>query len=423
MVQLASPPPTDRPHPTPPFTLGLETTMSELHPRFQNAARTLGLGLLAGLAFSVSACTTAKKAEPTPNTSAASADAGRATQGTVGGYAINDANFLELGYSRDWTAFPFIGKGQRLQMIQPAGDLVLALETGSTVSAIETTNGGIRWANELTNPLTRFVGLARTGDAIQVSADNELWELAAAGGSILKRQSFGRIVNTAATPAGGSLIYGSTTGHVTAHRTDLGVERWAFLLRGAVDHKPVVVGGAGDETIVGAVAQSGAYVFLNARTGRPTGRGEIFAGIDTDPIAAQGLMIVAGRDQSLWGIGTDGEVAWRLRCDQRLSRQPATDGTTVWCQLGSEGLSAVDAKTGKVIWSNRVVEGSVIGMRGGQLLVWNGAVALLLDKDRGDIVRSFVLPQTAILQTDKFEDGNLYAVSDQGVVVRFVPRK
>jgi outer membrane protein assembly factor BamB len=134
-------------------------------------------------------------------------------------------------------------------------------------------------------------------------------------------------------------------------------------------------------------------------------------------------MIVAGRDQSLWGIGTDGEVAWRLRCDQRLNRQPATDGTTVWCQLGSEGLSAVDAKSGKVIWSNRVVEGSVIGIRAGQLLVWNGAVALLLDKDRGDIVRSFVVPQTASLQTDKFEDGNLYAVSDTGVVVRFVPRK
>jgi outer membrane protein assembly factor BamB len=308
-------------------------------------------------------------------------------------------------------------------MIQPAGDLVLALETGSTVSAIETSNGGIRWANELTNPLTRFVGLGRAGDAIQVSADNELWELAATGGSILKRQAFGRIVNTPAIVAGGSLIYGATTGHVTAHRTDLGVERWAFLLRGDVDHKPVIVGGSGDETIVAAVSQSGAYVFLSANSGRPTGRGEIFGGIDTDPIAAQGLMIVAGRDQSLWGIGTDGEVAWRLRCDQRLNRQPATDGTTVWCQLGSEGLSAVDAKSGKVIWSNRVVEGSVIGIRAGQLLVWNGAVALLLDKDRGDIVRSFVVPQTASLQTDKFEDGNLYAVSDTGVVVRFVPRK
>jgi outer membrane protein assembly factor BamB len=393
--------------------------MKELHSRFQNAARTLSLGLLAGLALSVTACATPKKAEATPAAKPTDAKA----PAPVGGYAINDANFLELGYKRDWTAFPFIGNGQRLQMIQPAGDLVLALETGSTVSAIETSNGGIRWANELTNPLTRFVGLGRAGDAIQVSADNELWELAATGGSILKRQAFGRIVNTPAIVAGGSLIYGATTGHVTAHRTDLGVERWAFLLRGAVDHKPVIVGGSGDETIVAAVSQSGAYVFLSANSGRPTGRGEIFGGIDTDPIAAQGLMIVAGRDQSLWGIGTDGEVAWRLRCDQRLNRQPATDGTTVWCQLGSEGLSAVDAKSGKVIWSNRVVEGSVIGIRAGQLLVWNGAVALLLDKDRGDIVRSFVVPQTASLQTDKFEDGNLYAVSDTGVVVRFVPRK
>src|SRR5262249_6193051 len=117
-----------------------------------------------------------------------------------------------------------------------------------------------------------------------------------------------------------------------------------------------------------------------------------------------------------------GDVAWRVRCDQPLTRQPSTDGQTVWCQLGTEGLSAVDATSGKVLWSNRVVEGTVIGIRGGNLVVWNGSVALLLDKERGDIIRSFVIPQTSMIQTDKFEDGNLYAVSDQGVVVRFVPR-
>ncbi|MBY0111760.1 MAG: PQQ-binding-like beta-propeller repeat protein [Phycisphaerales bacterium] len=392
----------------------LQTTTSARALRSLVAAA-LGTAACCGLA----ACATHKKADAP----AAEKPAPAAVSGPIGGYAISDANFLELGYKRDWTAFPFVGKGQRLQLLQPAGDIVLALETGSTVTAIETSNGAIRWANELTNPLTRFVGLARSGDSVQVSADNELWELAATSGSISKRQPFARIVNTPATTVGNVLVYGTTTGHISAHRTDMGVERWAFLLRGSIDQKPIIALGSGDDTVVGAVAQTGAFAFINAKSGRPTGRGSIFGGISTDPIAAQGLMIVAGRDQSLWGISTDGEVAWRLRCDLPLTRQPATDGTTVWCQLGTEGLSAVDAKTGKVIWSNRVVEGSVIGIRAGQLLVWNGAVALLLDKDRGDIIRSFVIPQTASLQTDKFEDGNLYAVSDKGVVVRFVPRK
>lgn len=396
--------------------------MNDSHstPLTASAIRPLLAAALAAVACcGLAACAANKKAAtPAPDKPATAT-----TPAPVGGYAINDANFLELGYKRDWTAFPFVGRGQKLQFLQPAGDLVIALETGSTVTALETSNGAIRWANELANPLTRFVGLGRSGESIQVSADNELWELAVAGGSIVKRQPYARIVNTSATNVSGLLIYGSTTGHITSHRTDQGVERWSFLLRGAIDHKPVHVAGGGDDAIVGAVAQSGAFAFINAKTGRPTGRGEIFGGIDTDPIAAQGLMIVAGRDQSLWGIGTDGEVAWRLRCDLPLRRQPSTDGETVWCQLGTEGLSAVNPKTGKVLWSNRVVEGSVIGIRAGQLLVWNGAVALLLDKDRGDIVKSFVIPQTASLQTDKFEDGNLYAVSDNGVVVRFVPRK
>ncbi|HEX8877102.1 MAG TPA: PQQ-binding-like beta-propeller repeat protein [Phycisphaerales bacterium] len=392
--------------------------MNDSSPKLPNTIRPLAAAALAALTCcGLGACAAAKKADVPAAAEKPAAEA------PVGGYALNNAHFLELGYARDWTAFPFIGSRQRLQILEPAGDVVIALETGSTVTALETSNGAIRWANELANPLTRFVGVGRSGDSIQVSADNEIWELASTSGSILKRQPYARIVNTAAITVSGVLIYGSTTGHITSHRMDLGVERWSFLLRGAIDHKPVHVAGSGDDAIVGAVAQSGAFAFINAKTGRPTGRGEIFGGIDTDPIAAQGLMIVAGRDQSLWGIGTDGEVAWRLRCDLPLKQQPATDGETVWCQLGTEGLSAVDAKTGKIIWSNRVVEGSVIGIRSGQLLVWNGTLALLLDKERGDIVRSFVVPQTAMLKTDKFEDGNLYAVSDTGVVVRFVPRK
>lgn len=381
--------------------------------------------LLASSAVALASCankSTAKSPEaettkPVPAKSAVPDSA------PIGGYTISDANFLELGYRRDWTAFPYLTKQQKLQTIVPSGDLVLALETGSTVTGLETSNGAMRWANELATPLTRFVGLNREGDKIFASADSELFVLSANNGDVQARQSYSRVVNTAPIVYGNLCIYGTTTGHVLAHRTDLGVTGWAFLLRGAIDHKPVVVGPLhSDDEVVGAISQSGQYVFLSAKTGRPLGRGEIFAGLDTDPIAAQNLMIAAGRDQSLWGLRSDGSVAWRIRCDQPLKRQPSTDGQTVWSQLGSEGLSAIDAASGKVIWSNRVVEGTVIGIRAGNLVVWNGSLVLLLDKERGDIIRSYVVPQTAMMLTDKFEDGNLYAVSDRGVVVRFVPR-
>jgi len=378
--------------------------------------------LLAASAVSLVSCankSTAKSPEAAP---AVKASPSSATP-PIGGYSINDSNFLELGYRRDWTAFPYIGKHQKLQTIVPAGDLVLGLETGTTVTGLETSNGAMRWANELATPLTRFVGLNREGDKILASSDSELFILSAINGDVQARQGYSRVVNTAPIVFGNLAIYGTTTGHVLAHRTDMGVSGWSFLLRGAIDHKPVLVNSLqGGDAVVGAISQSGQYVFLSAKTGRPIGRGEIFGGLDSDPIAAQGLMIAAGRDQSLWGIRTDGGVAWRIRCDLPLSRQPSTDGKTVWSQLGTEGLSAVDATSGKVLWSNRVVEGTVIGIRAGNLLVWNGSLVLLLDKDRGDIIRSYVVPQTVMMLTDKFEDGNLYTVSDGGVVVRFVPR-
>ena len=382
--------------------------------------------LIAASAVPLASCankSTAKTPESNPPAKSADPASTPAAAPPIGGYSINDSNFLELGYRRDWTAFPYVGKRQKLQLVEPAGDMVLSLDTGTTVTGLEASNGAMRWANELATPLTRFVGLNRDGDKILASSESELFVLSATNGDVQARQGFSRVVNTSPVIFGNLAIYGTTTGHVLAQRTDLGVTGWSFLLRGAIDYKPVVVGTLqGGDATIGAISQAGQYVFLSAKSGRPLGRGEIFGGLDSHPIAAANLMIAAGRDQSLWGLRTDGRVAWRIRCDQPLTRQPSTDGKTVWSQLGTEGLSAVDATSGKVLWSNRVVEGTVIGIRAGNLVVWNGSLVLLLDKDRGDIIRSYVVPQTVDMFTDKFEDGNLFAVSDGGVVVRFVPR-
>jgi outer membrane protein assembly factor BamB len=394
--------------------------MAILLPRMVRPAA-LRLSFL-GLVLALGACAHSTTAKPSDSGTAPGNSTATTTAAPIGGYAVKDADFLELGYRRDWTAFPFVSKSGHVQKILASGDLVLVLETGSTVTALESTNGAIRWANELATPLTRFVGLTRQADRVLVSADSDLFFLSALNGSIMNRQTYRKVVNTAPVLFRRECVYGTTTGHVLAHQIDLGVSRWMFLLRGAIDHPPVIVAQDGNDAVIGCVSQSGEYVFVGATNGKPLGRGRIFSGIDTDPIAAQSMMIVAGRDQSLWALNIDGSVAWRVRCDLELKRQPTTDGKTVWCQLGTEGVSAVDVATGKVLWSNRVVEGSVIGERAGNLLVWNGSLALLLDKERGDIIRSFVVPQTIMLLTDKFEDGNLYALSDNGVVVKFVPR-
>ncbi|HRQ74203.1 MAG TPA: PQQ-binding-like beta-propeller repeat protein, partial [Phycisphaerales bacterium] len=94
----------------------------------------------------------------------------------------------------------------------------------------------------------------------------------------------------------------------------------------------------------------------------------------------------------------------------------------VYVGTDDRGLLALDAATGAERWAAAGVSGTVIGVRAGRLLVFSGTEAFTLDPDTGDIVERASLPGVAILRPDAFVDGNLYAVSAQGVVAKFVPR-
>jgi outer membrane protein assembly factor BamB len=95
----------------------------------------------------------------------------------------------------------------------------------------------------------------------------------------------------------------------------------------------------------------------------------------------------------------------------------------VYQAVPDDGMLAFDAKDGSVVWTARGVTGSVIGVRGGRLVVWNGAELLLLDAARGEVVDRLDMSGIAIVKTDAFVDGNLYTVADRGGrVEKFSPR-
>lgn len=336
---------------------------------------------------------------------------------------LDDDAFAAIGYRRDWTAFPVVTRGQRIEQLTPAGDVVLVLEGGSTVTALERSNGAQRWANPLANPLTVFVGLDRVGDRVLCSAESDAYQLNIATGQLEARQTFARIVSTPPVVVGRLAIYGTWVGELLAHDLVSGVTAWGNAIwgdapPGAIERRPVLVGDA-----VGVVSRNGEVFFADALTGSELGRNRIYGRVATDPVAVDSLMVVASLDQSVYAFSSyGGSQVWRHRTAVPLVHQPVAHGRRVYVTIPGEGLVAFGVDDGRVLWRAGQVEGTVVAVRTGRLVVWDGTTATLVDPATGDAAGRAALPQVRALVAEQFEDGALYAITEHEVVVRLVPR-
>jgi outer membrane protein assembly factor BamB len=127
-------------------------------------------------------------------------------------------------------------------------------------------------------------------------------------------------------------------------------------------------------------------------------------------------------DQSVWAFETSGANTWRHRTPARLTVQPAVFGGTVYCDIPGTGLRAFEADTGSVKWTAPDVRGTLIAVRNGRLIFWQDQTLCVVDPERGDVLERIALGGFVGMTTDKFEDGNLYAVNTLGNVAKFIPR-
>lgn len=333
-------------------------------------------------------------------------------------FQLSDEDFGKLGYRRDWTGFPRASKGQHFDFVDCYDDVVILQDSTSTLTAIETTTGAQRWSNTLANPLTNFVGNVRIGDEIYSSSESEVYALKLSTGALVGRQALSKTISTRPVLVGNTLIFGTPDGQLLAHYLAQNVALWGNTTEGAVIQSPVMVGNA-----VGAVSQTGHIIFVDKNSGSLLGRSRMYDGADCDPAASDSLMFVASRDHSLYAFAPmNNRPVWRKRTGSPLTWSPVYHAGTVWCSLPEEGLTAFFADSGSQRWSSKGVDGEVVGTRGGKLLVWNGSKAFLLDPERGDVYDTIAIPGVGKIVTDKFDDGNLYVISDLGVIVRFIPR-
>lgn len=335
---------------------------------------------------------------------------------------VNDADWRSLGYRVDWRGYPFAsasGPGAVRDMaVGP--DAIAVLDSTSTVSVLDGVTGQLRWSVQLANPLTKFVGLTRDpGDATRllVASETEMFVLAMSSGNLLARERLDRVVSSRPLAVPGQLVFGSASGEIFAHRVGTGLRGWGFLGVGSFEANPIFVGSAG-----AFVSQSGDVVFIDPSTGDLLGRHRLQGGLANAPVASSDTLFVAGLDQSVWAIGSDGQRRWRYLTPSPLRAQPALHNNVLYVEVPGQGLTAFDAGTGSVAWSSQGVKGDVVAVRSGKLIVRDAKRLTLVDPAKGAPSSSFEASGLLRLVPDQFADGRLIAVLEDNTVLKLSPR-
>ncbi|MFO0832906.1 MAG: PQQ-binding-like beta-propeller repeat protein [Phycisphaerales bacterium] len=338
------------------------------------------------------------------------------------GFPELNAGWRESGYRLDWIGYPFVGNtkvdGLRTLTILP--DAVVSQDSNSVVSLLDARTGQTKWSVDLGTPLTKFCGITRDPvdpTRLVVSSEGEAIIMSSAGGNILAREKFSRVVNTSPVAEGGTYVYGTAVGEIIGHRLGFGIKAWGFQGVGPIRANPVRVGG-----VVGTVSQGGDITFIDPRSGALVGRARIYGGVDNQPVAAGDALVVAGLDQSVWCFNTSGQERWRVRTPHKLTNQPTVIGDRVFLDIPGDGLTAFDVNTGATVWKNPSVSGHVFVKKGNNLFALGKNTVSVIDAQRGDLIRAIPAPGITRIESDKAEDGTLYAVSDRNVIARIVAK-
>ena len=320
-----------------------------------------------------------------------------------------------VGYRIDWRGYPFVGPNQSPLTGAAGSDIIAFMDTGATVTALKASDGSQVWSTQVTAPGSRFVDLRQVGSQVFASSESELFILDAQSGTLVDRQRLDPVVNTHAVAAGGLMVYGTSKGELLGHTLDVKAKLWGVAMDGAITRAPVLIGSR-----IGCVSDGGEIVFVDARTGRRTGDNRIYRRPGAELGSDDRHLYVASEDQTLYAFSADtGRMVWKHLTANPIKSPPVAWGGVVYCELLEEGLTAFDAASGDVLWANSDARGDAIAVRNGRLVIWDGEVASVIDRQRGDLLKAIRVDNVQRWITDGFEDGTLLAIDPSGAVTRF----
>ncbi len=330
---------------------------------------------------------------------------------------VENAEWRRIGYRWDWKVAPPLAPDERAVRTVVSERLLLTQNSKGEITAFATDSGQRIWSTNLANPLTRYTGMAVERDRVIVTSQAEVFGVDADTGELLLRQNFESLVNTPPLVLGDVVVVGSNDGELFGHFLATGFKAWGHQISGSLEVEPVVAGDA-----VGIVSTLGRVLFVDPMSFRQTAQGEIFNGPGAPLTSGNGLLFVPSLDQSLYAFNPrERTEVWRYRTPDAVREPAVFHNGVVYCAFREAGMTALDADTGEVLWENPNQRGRVIGSRNGKLIVWDDGRLAVLDPQRGIELDRINVPNVLFIQTDSFENGNLYLTSNEGVVARFEP--
>ncbi len=335
---------------------------------------------------------------------------------------INHDEYARLGYRLVWQGFPVLGDSSSVRFFDVFDEGIVVHSMSNSITFMELTTGANRWVRQIGQPLETFVGNTTDNSQLMVASDNELFILDPRTGEITDKHGLAVVVSTPPRVIWPIVVFGSGGGEVLGHNLQTGFKLWGYKLRGSITARPVRIG----QDLAGVVSQNGDTIIIDTRTGSSTMRARIFGGLSNVPVASDDAMYVASLDQSIYGFATRGSSwDWRVRAQQPLSSQPALLDDVLYVDIPGEGFAALDpAYGGERIWTSEDVSGVLVGMQNEELIVFSRErqKAYRIDPERGDITATIELNNVERMRMVPNVDGDLFAVSPQGVVGKFTPR-
>jgi outer membrane protein assembly factor BamB len=397
----------------------------------RKATACMMLALTAGLAV-LPACASADRADadaktPAPAAAPATSQAPAPAPAQAAAPTAKTGDpIAALGYSLRWIGYAPIASNARLvNLVSVSDELLVADDNRGGLALLSASSGEVRWARSLASSSTRFLNHFLSPDGLVSVTTSSSSLLNIDTGLDVFGQTSGRPMRSALVRMPGSapflqdgrLVYATFDGHIVGQGLGTGLKLWESRVSGGISANPVAMG----PNVIGVLSNSGSVAIIETATGTSLRSASIFAGTD-GPMASFGdTLFVASTDQSIYAISVRDGLKWRVRTDVPLRDGVAYHDGRVYVSVPGVGLAALDAGTGKRIWAAEGVDGTVIGVRAGMLIVWNGSTITGVDAD-GAVVERRELGSALKVRTDAFVDGSLYISDDKGQIRKYSPR-
>jgi len=315
--------------------------------------------------------------------------------------------------------------GRNLKLLTVQGDSAYGLDEKNYLTRIRVDDGQRLWRTQVAAPIEEIIGLNVVGKNVCLTTGGELLVLDGATGGQIGKQPFEKIANTWPVEYGQFLIYGSRNGQVIWHSHQIAYQWRGYAVAQSIQVPPVLV----NDYLV-AIGNDGMVMVLNAATATQYWSKRLLDKVVAAPAADQNAVYVASTDQHLWAYDiSSGRNLWRVLTESPLTDSPTLIGNRVYQQIPSEGLVCfnampLDSPGGERIWASKGLKGNVITKRRDDVLVWDAPAQKLhfLESKRGAITKTIDLPQANRLIVAGKDLTDLYAVNNDGRLVRLVSR-